>query len=158
MMDELLACRDLRAEEARVTCYDSVVDRSRHRGGQETRPATPTPMPARTEAAAPATMGTAGIMQEDLFGKSGDEVQRTVEEVTGSQRIESLSAQVTKLQPSGYDKVFITLDNGQIWQQIDSSYLRLKVGDNITVERATLGSFLLQKIGSNRTMRVTRRN
>jgi hypothetical protein len=60
------------------------------------------------------------------------------------------------VQPSGYDRVLITLDNGQVWRQVDSSSLRLRVGDAIEIERASFGSFMLQKTGSKRSMRVSR--
>ena len=104
-----------------------------------------------------AAAGTAaGLSQEDLFGKSGDEVERTVEEVTGDERIDSLSATVTRLHQFNYDRVLITLDNGQVWKQVDSSSLRLRVGDAVDIERASLGSFMLRKKGSKRSMRVSR--
>ena len=157
LLDELLVCRDLPSDEARVICYDSAVDRGRQRGGPPpVAEASPPPVPATTAAASVAAASE--ISQEDLFGKTGNEVQRTVEEVTGNERIESLNARITELQQAGYDKVAMTLDNGQMWQQIDSSSLRLRVGDDVRIERASFGSFMLQKVGSKRTMRVKRRN
>lgn len=52
--------------------------------------------------------------------------------------------------------MLITLDNGQVWKQVDSSSLRLRVGDAVEIERASLGSFMLKKQGSKRSMRVSR--
>jgi len=164
LFDELLVCRDLPSDEVRVFCYDSAVDRSRQRGGSPppTTHASPPPVPAATAvpvATAAASGGAASeISQEDLFGKNGDEVQRTVEEVTGNERIENLNARITELRQAGYERVAMTLDNGQTWQQIDSSSLRLRVGDDVRIERASFGSFMLQKVGSKRTMRVKRLN
>jgi hypothetical protein len=105
---------------------------------------------------AAATGASAELSQEDLFGKTCDEVQRTVQEATGSERIESLNATVSKLQQYSYGRVLITLDNGQVWKQVDSSSLRLRVGDAVDIERASLGSFMLRKKGSKRSMRVAR--
>lgn len=167
LYDELVVCRGLPSDEARVICYDSAVDRSKRKGGP--RPAaTAAPAAASPTATPPAAVdpavavvsgaAAATISQEELFGQSGDEVQRTVEEATGDERIDSLSARVTRLQVSGYDKVAITLDNGQIWQQTETSKLRLRVGDNIEIERAALGSFMLRKTGSKRSMRVSRKD
>ena len=171
LYDELVVCRGLPSEESRVICYDAAVDRSRQKGGPRpaTAAATPAAPPAATPAATPpaalepaaaAASGAAAasISQEELFGQSSNDVQRTVEEATGSERIDSLSAQVTRLQDSGFEKVRITLDNGQAWQQIDTSSLWLKVGDDVMIERAALGSFMLKKKGNNRTMRVSRRD
>ncbi len=164
LSDELVVCRDLPSAVERLDCYDAAVDRSKRSGGP--RPAPVAAAPAAVEPAAviePAatvasSAGAATISQEALFGQSGDEVQRTVEEATGDERIDSLSAQITRLQTSGYDKVAITLDNGQVWQQIETSSLRLKVGDDVSIDRAALGSYMLRKTGSKRSMRVSRKN
>jgi len=171
LYDELVVCRGLPSDEARVICYDAAVDRSRQKGGPRPAPAEVNPpvspaetpaatTPAAVEPAAAAASGAtaASISQEELFGQSSGEVQRTVDEATGSESIDSLGAQITRLQQSGYDKVLITLNNGQVWQQVDTSSLRLKVSDDVMIERAALGSFMLKKTGSKRTMRVSRRD
>lgn len=153
LLDDLQGCRDLTSAVARLDCYDAAVDRSRQsETSRTTATAAPAPAPEPTATAA------AEISQEELFGKNSNEVQRTVEKVTGDERIDSLSAQVARLQQSGYNKVLITLDNGQLWQQTDTSSLRLKVGDDVRIDRASLGSFLLRKKGNKRTMRVSRRD
>ena len=156
LYDELVVCRGLPSDEARVICYDAAVDRSR-RGDAQHSASAGKPFPAVEPAAAAASgVAAAAISQEELFGQNSHEVQRTVEEATGSERIDSISAQVTRLQQYDFEKVVISLDNGQAWKQIDSSRLRLKVGDDVTIERASFGSFMLRKKDSKRTMRVSR--
>jgi hypothetical protein len=160
--DELRVCRDLPDDDARLICYDTAVDRSRQSGyispaaTSEKPPSAALAKPAGAPGTAAATGAAVELSQEDLFGKTGDEVGRTVEEATGSERIDSLSATVTKLQQYSYNKVLITLDNGQLWRQIDTSNLRLRAGDAVVIERAALGSFMLKKQGSKRSMRVSR--
>ena len=159
LQDELRVCRDLTDDDARLICYDAAVDRSRQSAYSRPAPAPakpPAPAPAEAVSSAAATTAAASLSQEDLFGKSGDEVERTVEEATGSERIDSLSATVSKLHQYSYGKVLITLDNGQVWKQVDTSNLRLRVGDAVDIERASLGSFMLRKEGSKRSMRVSR--
>jgi hypothetical protein len=162
LRDELRVCRDLPDDDARLICYDAAVDRSRQSTYSSPAPASESPPaaapaePAGTPGTAAAAAATGTLTQEDLFGKTGDEVERTVEEATGDQRIDSLSATVTKLREYAYNKVLITLDNGQVWKQVDTSSLRLRVGDAIDIERASLGSFMLRKQGSKRSMRVSR--
>ena len=161
LRDELDVCRGLTDDDARLICYDTAVDRSRQSadGGPRPAPAPPAAPAAATAAtatAAAASAPAANVSQEDLFGKTGDEMQRTVQEATGSEPIDSLAATITKLQQYSYDRVLITLDNGQVWKQVDSSSLRLRVGDAIEIGRASLGSFMLKKQGSKRTMRVSR--
>lgn len=159
LRDELRVCRDLPDNDARLICYDAAVDRSRQSTYSRPAPAaepSPPAAPAEPAAATAATGAAASLSQEDLFGKTSDEVERTVEEATGDERIDSLNATVTKLREYTFDKVLITLDNGQVWKQIDGSRLRLRVGDAVEIERASLGSFMLRKQGSKRSMRVSR--
>ena len=174
LYDELLACRDLSSAVARLDCYDAAVDGRGQAGSSQSaavttepaaavEPAAPVAAAATVESAtsaAPAAAATAAgatvISQEELFGQNTDDVQRTVEEATGSERIDSMNAQVTRLQKYDYEKVVISLDNEQVWKQVDSSSLRLRVGDDVIIERAAFGSFMLKKVGSKRTMRVSR--
>ena len=162
LRDELRVCRDLTDDEVRLICYDAAVDRSK-KGAHSSpapasgnTPAAPPAKPAGASDAAAATAAAAGLSQQDLFGKTANEVERTVEEATGDERIDSLSATITKLREYTYDKVLVTLDNGQVWKQVDASNLRLRVGDTVDIERASLGSFMLRKKGSKRSMRVSR--
>lgn len=155
LQDELRVCRSLTDDQARLICYDAAVDRSRKSSAGRPAPARAEPAPVAATAAGSAA-AVNQIDREDLFGKSGDEVQREVEAAAGAEQMDSLSATVTKLQKYTYDKVLITLDNGQVWKQVDSSSLRLRVGDAVDIERASLGSFMLKKKGSKRSMRVSR--
>lgn len=96
------------------------------------------------------------VSQEDLFGKSGDEIQRDVEQASGSGHIDRLCGQVTGLRSSSSGLVVIALDNGQVWRQIDAPKLRIAEGDNVLIRRASLGSYMMQKVGSKRSMQVKR--
>jgi hypothetical protein len=153
--EELHACRDVTDDQARLACYDAVVDRS---GKGEDRGREPSAAKATAAAPAEPAVAEVNLSQEDLFGKSSKEVERAVAEATDTEHVDSLSATVTRLQKFGYDRVLITLDNGQVWKQIDVSSLRLRVGDTVEIERAALGSFMLRKEGNNRRMRVSRKD
>jgi len=165
LRDDVLVCRGMPDDGARLACYDAAVDRSRQRsadGRDSAAAASPAPVAAAAaqqvpESTAAAAAGAAApISQEALFGKNTDAVQRSIEEATGNPVLDSLSGEIAGLQQVGYDKVLITLDNGQIWRQVDASQLRLRTGDSVVIERAALGSFMLKKQGSKRTMRVSR--
>ncbi|MFO1409554.1 MAG: hypothetical protein U1F06_04150 [Steroidobacteraceae bacterium] len=68
----------------------------------------------------------------------------------------SVTADIVALRklPSGY--ALIELDNGQQWQQIESApNLYLRLGERVTIRKASLGSFLLET-KSNFSLRVRR--
>ena len=119
------------------------------------------PVPAPTApVAAPAAEPVPVVQEaptpEETFGKSASETYREQQEAFGKEEIRELAATVVKLRRLGNYKVEITLDNGQKWHQITSSYLKLKVGDNIVIKRAALDSYKLVKVGNNRPMKVRR--
>ena len=53
-------------------------------------------------------------------------------------------------------KLLITLENGHTWRQTEDDSIQLKAGDSVTIEKASFGSFLLSKTGTNRKVRVKR--
>jgi hypothetical protein len=63
---------------------------------------------------------------------------------------------VAKVKKNTFGKHTITFADGQVWKQTDSSRLRLKVGDQIFVEKGALGSHFLGKENTNTRMRVKR--
>ena len=115
-----------------------------------------TPPPAEAPAAEPVPAVQDAPTPEEKFGKSASEAYREQQEAFGKEEIRELASKVVKLRRMGNYKVEITLDNGQIWHQITSSYLKLKVGDDILIKRAALDSYKLVKVGNNRPMKVRR--
>jgi hypothetical protein len=49
----------------------------------------------------------------------------------------------------------LTLDNGQVWRQLSGGQLLIKVGDEVEINRAALGSFQM-KVPTGRTAKVKR--
>jgi hypothetical protein len=135
LTDKLAACRSVEPVSERAACYDNVVD--------QLAEGTATPEPDRPS-------------QEELFGKNADDVRSAVGQASGEQRIEKLEATVSTLHEIAPGRVVMTLENGQTWQQSGSSRLRLSQGDTIIIEEASMGSFMLHKLGSARSMRVRR--
>ena len=54
------------------------------------------------------------------------------------------------------DKYVITFSDGSVWQQTDQTYLKIKEGQAVTVERGLLGAFYLSVEGLNKRMKVKR--
>ena len=76
---------------------------------------------------------------------------RAPEQQVADLRLEVKSVRLTKK-----GRAEITMQNGQIWLQSDDSRLDIKAGDVCSIERAMLGSFLLNNGRSNRKIRVRR--
>lgn len=55
--------------------------------------------------------------------------------------VKTVRGRVTGVSESSMNGALITLDNGQTWRQISGSTMLLKVGDEVEINRAALGSF-----------------
>jgi hypothetical protein len=124
------------------------------------RPAATAPAPAAPVVSAAGSAAAAATTQspQDKFGYRGnmaraDHDKKKAEE----QQSDQLTAKITELATLARGELLLTLDNGQMWQQKTADRaLRVKVGDQVTIKRATLGSFLLTAEGNKGAMRVSR--
>ena len=151
-------CREISSAVARLDCYDRAVD-AQQRLADEPPAEVVAPVAAAKSSAAPSAaspQASAEMSPEALFGKNVVEVQKTVQEATGTEDIDRLESLVSKIRISASGKAIITLDNGQVWAQVDSSRLRLSGYDRVVIRKASLGSFMLTKVGSKTSMRVKR--
>jgi hypothetical protein len=69
----------------------------------------------------------------------------------------TIASPITQVERMRDGTVRVTLENGQVWRQVDGSRQALwRAGDRLLVERASLGSFLAAVEGSSRYVRVRR--
>ena len=69
--------------------------------------------------------------------------------------VDRLEATITEVSSRAHGELVITLDNGQVWaQKAPDSKMRLKAGDQVTIKKASLGSYML--VAAGRSTRVTR--
>ncbi|MBY6210997.1 hypothetical protein KUV95_05500 [Microbulbifer agarilyticus] len=81
----------------------------------------------------------------------GQEEKKAIEEAP-----ESITAVISSAQKGAYSKYTFTLDNGQVWRQIDSGRAIWRGGEHVTLERGAMGSFFMRKTGGGRSLRVKR--
>jgi hypothetical protein len=104
-----------------------------------------------------AIMGTAGAIapsSESSFGLVASTPPAGTARGAPSEELRSVRGKVTALKIANGDQL-ITLDNGQTWRQLSGGMLLLKVGDEVEITRAALGSFQM-KVPSGRTGKVKR--
>lgn len=136
---EFLACAAEKDDARRLACFDAAVDRAR------TAPANPAP-----------AVVAAPLSQEEKFGLRGELKQEKAQKVPELQELEQLQAQVTKVSTKPHGELVVTLENGQVWTEIQTnSGARVKAGDRVAIKPGALGSFLLVA-PNGRSTRVTR--
>lgn len=135
--ENLLACRKLPEEGQRVRCYDAQIDKM-----SASVAAAPTQLPATgkfgQETLPPAARAKTPPSQEDT----------------------ALLSSITGLHAVRPQQYTIALANGQVWRQTEASdiALFLHVGDDVRIEKGTLGSYRLStsSTGAKNWVRVTR--
>jgi hypothetical protein len=138
---DLARCAGIAAPDARLACYDTL-NSSTERAAPTTT-ATPAPAAAATPThAAPALPpAPAPTPTSDArnFGLTPAQVHKSPE---GPVAIE---AHIAKIINNPYARDYVVLDNGQTWTYTDSDEdARLAPGDQVTIKRASLGSFLMR--------------
>lgn len=133
---EFVTCSRIQKNGERLACYDRAVAYL----SQPTEQQSPAP-------SAEASFGLqAGAPQPPAAAGEG----------TKGEEISSIRARVSELSSDREGKKLVRLDNGQTWRELNkSNFVSLKVGDEVTIDRAALGSFMMS-VPNGRPIRVRR--
>jgi hypothetical protein len=132
-------CAQIVADSERLHCYDAHFPPN----GQHA------PVPARAEVA-PESPEAFGLSEAQRRAAAGAPAQEA--------SIESIASRAKELRRRPTGEMIILLENGQTWVQIDSGASQtLRAGDEVTIKRAAMGSFLLTSPGHG-IVRVRRLN
>lgn len=180
---DLLACRDIAGADERLACYDRAVERRADTAGDVADdatddmaddmaddtavasappPAAPAPASARAQTPPPAADAGAGSetaplpSPEELFGRDPVDIQRRMDVAAGREELQQITGEVVELIEITPDRIAFKLDNGQIWRQTVAGRFLLREGQEVEIRRATLGSYLMSRAGSSRSIRVER--
>ena len=135
-------CRALQSPEERLACFEAEADAARS-----------APPPVGTSASAPAntppqgsqppipTVDVSGLPREDAPADAPGQT-----EWVGS---------ITGLRQREPNQFVISLDSGQVWQQLESKRYPLRVGQRVRIEQSRFG-MRLQADGVNGFIHVTR--
>ncbi|MEQ8693290.1 MAG: hypothetical protein RIC89_20930 [Pseudomonadales bacterium] len=136
---QLMNCRGMVDTAMRLACYDDLVD-ARYSADHAA---------VSTQKQKQAQTQSEGALVQSAEARFGQPVVRQDER-------EEIAARVVDLDKTAYNKLLVTLDNKQVWQQLDSSRLRLAVDDVVTIRASSLRSFQLRKASGGKSIRVKR--
>jgi hypothetical protein len=126
-------CSAITDDRERLECYDTVFGKPAG-GGQQ-------PVPAAAEAIAPAAgpvnpQADFGLTESAKAAREPDKARpRYPDSITDT-------VAAVGFKPTG--ELVVTLTNGQVWVQTDTvSFARVKAGENVTIRKGALGSYLL---------------
>lgn len=148
---DVLACRAIADSAHRLSCFDRATAELESAAAIPTAAgAAPRPQ-TRPERAAPV------LDAQQSFGLNASAVAAN-EEAAGARppKVSKIEAHVSALALTGNGETVFTLDNTQVWRQIESSgELLATLGVGVTISRGLLGSYWLQ-LKTGRGCKVTR--
>ncbi len=171
----LLACRNLTDAAARLACFDRETGSlARASEAAVESNAAAAPVAAVPTAGAPATVSAPAaptaptapaatpaapaLTAEQEFGLSPGAIAAKQEAAGKHAAKESkLQSRITALALAGDGRTLFTLDNSQVWRQLeaDGTDVMARLGDPVTISRGLLGSYWLQ-LKTGRGCKVTR--
>jgi len=130
-------CAAVKDSAARLECYDAEF-------GEPSEAVAPRAgAPAAAVASAPTTSSAdTGLKARDEFGLS--ESDRRALDPEKSAKPQNMTDAVASIGRRPTGEMIFTLRNGQVWTQIEAeTRSRVKAGDEVTIRKGSLGSFLL---------------
>jgi hypothetical protein len=168
---QLRHCTTVSDPTARLACYDALAGgpaaaasspasatASPPAASATSAPAaTPAPASPSSTPAAPAAPGAPKTADSAEFGVRNGPLQ-AMQAKRDPQREQKMLAVVNRVATLPRGEVVLTLDNGQIWVQLQPSNFPVKAGDPIEIDVGALGSYVLWQPANRHATKVTRIN
>jgi hypothetical protein len=154
VLDQVYNCRGITDEAQRLACYDGAVGRL-----QEAQD---------TGNLVAVDRGQAQEMDREAFGFSLPSLSRLFGGGSGGnnsasastpqfERIDNIQMQIASVTHRRNLPSTFRMTNGQVWVQIDDEVARnVREGGNVTIERASMGSYLMRVEAGGPAIRVRR--
>jgi hypothetical protein len=146
------SCVTIADDAARLACYDRALGRS---AAPKPAPvaATAPAAPAAAAAATSASAAPAAPVKKDPVGEFGlseaaKQAKDPAKAAEAAAAPDSITGRVMSVRWRKYGEFVVTLDNAQVWAQIEpmpSAVVR--VGDTVTIKKALFGSYTLVTAG-----------
>jgi hypothetical protein len=156
---QVLACRDIVPDAARLSCFDRMAATVAPAGVSPSgvSPAGVSPAPRPAKLPPPAVKGA--LDPQRTFGLSHAQIVAREASAAGV-RVQELShiiARVVRIVHAPDQGATFDLDNGQVWKQLDpdGTDVFAKAGDSVEISRGLLGSYWLMT-SSHQRFSVTR--
>ena len=148
---EVLACRDIVPDTARLTCFDrmaATVAPARVSPAPRAAAVAPAPVPSAPRSsrlAAPAVKDA--VDPQRTFGLSHAAIAAQEASAAGvrMKEVSHITARVARILHAPDQGAILDLDNGQVWKQLDpdGTDVNANAGDSIEISRGLLGSYWL---------------
>jgi hypothetical protein len=130
-LTDVYACAQVQDDAGRLQCYDGAVGRLRQAESQGQVVAV--------------DRQQARDLERESFGFHLPSLSRLLPNLDGGdQQIDHVQMTVSRISVSPFGYSTFVMDDGQVWEQVEPENARnVRVGDTVTIESASFGSFRL---------------
>ncbi|MEZ5561040.1 MAG: hypothetical protein R3E86_21165 [Pseudomonadales bacterium] len=156
------SCTDINEPAARLACYDrltrcvAVADGSARLAcfdaGYRTEPSRIPPQPELTTAPEPERAEPAVTPQK----KQHDDEAFPLPAAPRDDDAPRIVARIMSVQADGRGRTYLTLDNDQVWREVEPARWQYSAGDAVEITRGLLGSTNLKAEGMSKYVKVKR--
>lgn len=136
----LTLCSIISSDDARLICFDKLTP---NRAKQSIVAST---------VVVPSTVDSKSAEQKQVDDFAKAHLKKTKDKEAPS----SIVATVSKVEQLLRGQWVVYLENGQKWQQTDTTNIKLNVGSKVRLNKAAMGAIYLYKEGSHRRIKVKR--
>lgn len=157
-------CAQVKDSLERLVCFDRVFAADAASRSAPAAPPAPPPVaatpPSAPRQAAPVPAPAPAVVPTPSPAPRGfgeEQIKRTEKERQLEEPPRSVTARVASLVEYRKGLVRMTLDNGQVWEQMDMDGLfRVASGDTVQIERGRMGGYRMARTSDGRTSGWTR--
>lgn len=145
-INDLSSCLNLLQASERLECYDKSLSRKKRNDDQKFTVAANISAPEEKM-----------VIEEDLFGKKGDDLEEVIAKTQKIVIPNKLDTIIKKITRYAADKYILTLENGQKWKVLEPTRKGLfKVEQTVSISKGLFGSYDLNIQNLNKKYRVKR--
>ncbi|HEX3843930.1 MAG TPA: hypothetical protein VHV80_06195 [Steroidobacteraceae bacterium] len=146
---EVLACRDIVPDAARLTCFDRMAATV---APARVSSAPPSSAPRSSTPALPAVKDALNPQRTFGLSRAAIDARETSAAGVRVKELSHITARVARILHAPDRGAIFDLDNGQVWKQLDpdGTDVDAKAGDSIEISRGVLGSYWLTTLSHQR--------
>lgn len=154
LSDALLKCANEKNSLKRLVCYDQLSDSYTQ---YKDVPLSTIQRVQTTQSFEPQPNSNSGNTAQLEPSTSDKEQFGLIKKISAQDKKEKIYYTVSNIQTDRSKRVTLTMEDGQVWYQTDNVSFSVKEGEQVYIQRGSLGSYFLSKDDVKKRIRVKRR-
>jgi hypothetical protein len=146
MVDRIKLCSAIPESGERLSCFDEI--------GRSVKATVESHSSASTVSAS--TVDTSAKATVPADKENSEQTDKFGTEHLVTPELASINSPISAISKNALGKFVVSLENGQVWQLVETIQLTWKVNDSVEITRGVFNSFFLQREGGKRKAKAKR--